>query len=83
MTGTDAASLEGLSFEAALSRLEKIVHQLEAGEVDLEASIGLYEQGQQLKAFCESKLKAAQARIDLIQLGPDGEPKGTRPFDTE
>ena len=83
MTGADTASLEGLSFEAALARLEKIVHQLEAGEVDLEASIGLYEQGQQLKAFCESKLKAAQARIELIQLDPDGEPKGARPFDAE
>lgn len=80
MTGKDAASLEGLSFEAALARLENIVHRLEAGEVDLEASIGLYEQGQQLKAFCEAKLQSAQARIEQIQL-VGGEPKGTRPFD--
>lgn len=83
MAGTDAASLEGLSFEAALAQLEKIVRQLEAGEVDLEASIDLYTQGQQLKVFCETKLKNAQARIEQIQLGPDGEPKGTRPFDAE
>lgn len=83
MGGAEGASLEGLSFEAALARLEAIVRQLEAGEVDLEASIDLYEQGQKLKAFCETKLKAAQARIEQIQLGSDGQPKGARPFDTE
>jgi exodeoxyribonuclease VII small subunit len=83
MAGAEGASLEGLSFEAALARLETIVRQLEAGEVDLEASIDLYEQGQALKAFCEAKLKAAQARIEQIQLGPDGQPRGTRPFDAE
>ena len=82
MTGMDAASLEGLSFEAALARLETIVRRLETGEAPLDDSIALYEQGRQLKAFCETRLKSAQARIEQIQLA-GGEAKGTRPFDAE
>ncbi len=74
---------DALSFEQALAQLERIVQQLEAGEVDLEASIGLYEEGQRLKAFCEGKLKSAQARIEKIQIGPDGTAGGSVPFDAD
>ena len=83
MAGAESASLDGLSFEAALAQLETIVRKLEAGEVPLEESIALYEQGQRLKAHCDAKLKSAQARIEQIQLGPDGGPRGARPFDAE
>lgn len=71
-----------LSFEEALQRLEAIVHQLEAGEVPLERSIALYAEGDRLRARCEERLKAAQARIERIQIGPDGTP-AVRPFDGE
>lgn len=65
-----------MSFEAALSELESIVSRLEQGDVDLEDSITLYERGTALKAHCETKLKGAEARLEKIVLGPDGQPKG-------
>jgi exodeoxyribonuclease VII small subunit len=83
MADKTAAAVAELSFEDALARLEQIVHQLEAGEAPLEASIDLYSEGQQLKAHCEAKLKSAQARIEQLQIGPGGEPTGRRPFATD
>jgi exodeoxyribonuclease VII small subunit len=70
-----------LSFEAALKRLEEIVRKLESGEASLDESIGLYSEGDRLKQQCEARLQAAQARIEKIQLGRDGQPTGTVPFD--
>ena len=61
-----------LSFEAALAELEKVVARLESGEVPLEESIALYARGAELKAHCEDKLKAAEARVAEITQGPDG-----------
>jgi exodeoxyribonuclease VII small subunit len=69
-----------LSFEAALKRLEEIVRKLESGEAALDEAIKLYEEGDRLKQQCEARLKAAQARIEQIQLGPSGAPSGTVPF---
>ena len=63
---TDAAEVSTLTFEAALKELEGIVARLEQGQVDLEDSITLYERGQALKAHCESKLKAAEGRLEKI-----------------
>ncbi len=70
-----------LSFEAALARLEEIVRLLERGEAPLDQSIDLYQEGDRLKRLCEERLRSAQARIEAIALGPDGQPKGTVPFD--
>ena len=69
-----------LSFEAALKRLEEIVRKLESGEASLDEAIELYSEGDRLKQQCEARLKAAQARIEQIQLGPAGTPPGTVPF---
>jgi exodeoxyribonuclease VII small subunit len=68
----EASAVETLSFEAALRELEGIVARLEQGQVDLEDSIALYERGQALKAHCESKLKAAESRLEKIVLGDAG-----------
>jgi exodeoxyribonuclease VII small subunit len=62
----DAPNVSTLTFEAALKELEAIVARLEQGQVDLEDSILLYERGQALKAHCESKLKAAESRLEKI-----------------
>jgi exodeoxyribonuclease VII small subunit len=70
-----------LSFEDALARLEEIVRVLEKGEAPLDQSIELYQEGDRLKRHCEARLKSAQARIERIALGPDGQPAGTAPFD--
>jgi exodeoxyribonuclease VII small subunit len=45
---------------------------LESGEVNLEESIRIYEEGVKIKAFCEKKLAEAQDRVDKIVLAPDG-----------
>jgi exodeoxyribonuclease VII small subunit len=72
-----------LSFEAALKRLEEIVRRLESGEAPLDESIELYGEGDRLRQQCEARLQAAQARIEKIQLGRDGQPSGTAPFDAQ
>ncbi|QHL90289.1 exodeoxyribonuclease VII small subunit [Sphingomonas changnyeongensis] len=78
---TEHAEVESLSFEDALKRLEAIVGRLERGDVPLDESISLYAEGDRLRAQCEARLAAAQARIEKITLGPDGQPAGTQPFD--
>ena len=74
-------SIDELSFEAALKRLEEIVRTLEAGQAPLDESIALYAEGDKLKRQCEARLNAAQVRIDKITFGADGAPEGTQPFD--
>lgn len=73
MSDTPSSDIAELSFEAALAELETIVAQLERGEVELEKSIAMYERGAALKALCETRLKAAQLKVDKIVLGPDGQ----------
>ncbi|MBV9932161.1 MAG: exodeoxyribonuclease VII small subunit [Alphaproteobacteria bacterium] len=74
-------AISELTFEAALKRLEEIVRRLESGEASLDESIELYGEGDRLREQCETRLQAAQARIEKIQLGRDGKPTGTAPFD--
>jgi exodeoxyribonuclease VII small subunit len=64
--------IQTLSFEQALSELEKIVAQLESGQAPLEESIALYERGAQLKAHCEARLEAARLKVEKIVVGRDG-----------
>lgn len=61
-----AEDIRALSFEQALSELESIVDRLETGDVALEESIEIYQRGAQLRAYCDEKLKSAQARIEKI-----------------
>ena len=73
--------IAALSFEDALKALEDIVRRLESGEAPLDESIGLYARGDALRAHCQARLDAAQARIEAIVTDRDGHPTGTRPFD--
>ena len=68
-----------MSFEEAMAELERVVAQLEAGDVALDASIALYERGPALKAHCEARLKAAEEKVHAITLDADGQPTGTTP----
>ena len=56
-----------LSFEEALKNLEKIVDELNNGEMELEKAILAYEEGVKLKNICEARLKNAQERIEIIK----------------
>jgi len=78
-----AADVAKLTFEAAMRELEEIVAALEKGNVDLDKSIALYERGEILKKHCDSLLRNAEARIEKIVQGADGEVKGVAPLDVE
>ena len=75
------SDIENMSFEDAMRELEKVVGQLERGDVALDDSIALYERGAQLKARCEAKLKEAEEKVAKITLNADGTPQRTAPLD--
>jgi exodeoxyribonuclease VII small subunit len=55
-----------MSFEDALDRLNAIVKRLEEGDVPLEESIGLYEEGMKLGALCKGIVRDAEARMKQL-----------------
>ena len=75
--------IKTLSFEQALEALERIVDDLERGDVPLDQSIRIYERGEALKAHCDRLLKAAEDKVEKIRLSRDGKPVGTEPLDPE
>jgi exodeoxyribonuclease VII small subunit len=84
MADTSApADIKDLSFEQALKELEAIVDRLEKGDVELEASILIYERGEALKAHCDALLRKAEAKVEKISLNAGGQPAGTEPLDVE
>ena len=74
-------AISEMSFEAAMQELERIVEQLDSGNVELEKSIELYERGAKLKAHCEAKLQAAEEKVATITQDAGGNATGTAPFD--
>jgi len=62
------------TFEEALSALEGIVERLEKGELALEESLKLYEDGIRLSRICHGKLEEAEGRIELLVKDARGEP---------
>lgn len=67
--------IKDLSFEEALSQLENLVRELESGRIKLDDAVVAYERAVSLKKLCENKLKAAQLKIEKIEIAPDGEMK--------
>lgn len=75
------------SFEDALQQLEQIVQKLEKGELPLEESLKLYEEGIRLSRLCHGKLEEAEGKIEMLMkdargeaiLDKDGRPK-TKPL---
>jgi exodeoxyribonuclease VII small subunit len=64
---------QGLTFEAALKQLEEIVQRLERGELPLEESLKLYEEGIRLSRLCHAKLEEAEGKIELLMKDARGE----------
>ncbi len=63
------------SFEANLERLHEIVAQLESGELDLEASLVLFEEGVRLSRVSQARLDSAEKRIEeLLAVDEEGKP---------
>ena len=89
MSDTDKTSLQTaprpvdkISFEEALSELERIVASLEQGEVSLEDAIKAFERGTELKSHCQARLEEARMQVEKIKLPSASEaPDATTPFD--
>lgn len=62
------------TFEASLNDLEKIVGQLEDGDLSLEESLKLFEQGVKLSRECQQRLAQAERRIEVLLRDADGNP---------
>lgn len=54
------------NFEESMKRLEDIVQQLEGGEMPLEDSLRVFEEGMQLASFCSRKLEEAEKKVTLL-----------------
>jgi len=82
-------SQETPAFEAALTQLEEIVQKLEKGELTLEESLKLYEDGVRLSRLCHGKLEEAEGKIEMLLKDARGEVAAdsrgrprTAPFDS-
>ena len=67
-------------FEDALNKLEKIVSKLEEGDIPLEESLKLFEEGIRLSRFCNQKLDEAEKKVEILLKDKNGMLK-PQPFD--
>jgi len=67
-------SAKSKTFEASMERLETIVRQLEQGNVPLEESLKLFQEGTELVRSCQKLLDDAQLQVKKIMTAPDGSP---------
>ena len=65
---------EKMSFEASMARLEQIVRSMERGDVALEESLKLFQEGTELVRSCQKLLEEAQMQVKMIMTAPDGSP---------
>lgn len=62
------------SFESNMQRLEQIVRAMERGDVALEESLKLFQEGTELVRSCNELLDKAQLQVKMIMTAPDGNP---------
>ena len=63
-----------MTFEEKLQRLDEIVRVLEQGEVSLEESLKLFQEGTKLSADCNKILEEAELQVEVVAKGEDGSP---------
>ncbi|HXT63891.1 MAG TPA: exodeoxyribonuclease VII small subunit [Pyrinomonadaceae bacterium] len=68
------------NFESSLEELERIVRELERGDLPLEKSLELFEQGVKLSRACQERLSEAERRIEILTRDSHGRPT-VRPFE--
>ena len=68
------AGKKKMTFEDAVARLEEIVNHLESGDMELEESLKLFQEGTELVASCGKLLDEAELTVKKIVPGPDGTP---------
>lgn len=81
MTENQAAGKPSETFERNLEELEKVVRELERGDLPLEEALRLFERGMELSRLCRKQLEEAETRVEIL-LKQD---KGVKPepFETE
>ena len=62
-----------IKFEKAIQRLEKIVDDLETGELDIDKSLEIFEEGIKMSRVCSKKLSEAEAKIEKLTRNQKGE----------
>ena len=62
-----------IKFEKAIQRLEKIVDDLEKGEMDIDKSLEVFEEGIKMSRVCSKKLNEAEAKIEKLTKGQKGD----------
>jgi exodeoxyribonuclease VII small subunit len=62
-----------IKFEKAIQRLEKIVDDLEKGELDIDKSLEIFEEGIKMSRVCSKKLNEAEAKIEKLTKNQKGE----------
>ena len=66
---------KNLSFEQSMARLDEIVRHLEKGDMPLNDSLALFEEGTALIRSCEKQLDEAEQKVVKLRKGPDREPE--------
>ncbi len=69
-------------FEAALARLEEIVQELEKGDIPLEQSLKLFEEGIKLSRICNKRLEEAERKVEILIKDKNGMMRA-EPFEEE
>jgi exodeoxyribonuclease VII small subunit len=69
-----------MKFEDALKKVEKIVADLESGDLSLDDSLKKYEEGVKLAQFCSKKLESARKKVEMLVKSGSGKLEA-RPFD--
>ena len=62
-----------IKFEKAMSRLEQIVEELEKGELDIDKSLEIFEEGIKMSRVCSKKLNEAERKIEKLTKNQKGE----------
>jgi len=68
-----------MTFEDSMTQLEKIVEDLEAGDLPLETAVKKFEEGVRLSKFCADKLEETEKKVSLLMKDPSGAIE-VRPF---
>ncbi len=71
--------MEKMKFEKAIEKLEKIVEELESGDLSLDDALSKYEEGIALSKFCSKRLNEADKKIEILMKKSDGQFE-TEPF---
>ena len=83
MVAKEKGKEKELKFEDGLKRLEAIVAKLESGNLPLDDSLKLFEEGVKLVRFCNERLADAQQKVELLTKDQTGKVTGSRLFNSE